>query len=138
MLAWFFNLTLQGPKKGAGTGFSTGDNLTREHSGTGLGLSIVRELCRLLSYLKSPTVVARTLKLMATFEEPAIPEWAELASRNDGYGGTVKKMLLNLPSIQKLHYAYCLRTVPGPWWQDYRAQSVVLLLLTLWLVLAFW
>ena len=30
------------------------------------------------------------------------------------------------------------RTVPGPWWQDYRAQSVVLLLLTLWLVLAFW
>jgi two-component system sensor histidine kinase BarA len=31
-----------------GTGFSTGDNLTREHTGTGLGLSIVRELCRLL------------------------------------------------------------------------------------------
>jgi SSS family solute:Na+ symporter len=30
------------------------------------------------------------------------------------------------------------RTVPGPWWQDYRVQSVVLLLLTLWLVLAFW
>jgi signal transduction histidine kinase len=31
-----------------GSGFSTGDNLTREHTGTGLGLSIVRELCRLL------------------------------------------------------------------------------------------
>jgi len=28
--------------------------------------------------------------------------------------------------------------VPGPWWQDYRAQAVVLLLLTLWLLVAFW
>jgi len=30
------------------------------------------------------------------------------------------------------------RTVPGPWWKDYRAQAAVLLLLTLWLVVAFW
>ena len=30
------------------------------------------------------------------------------------------------------------RTVPGPWWQDYRVQSAGLLLLTLWLVVAFW
>ena len=29
-------------------------------------------------------------------------------------------------------------TVPGPWWKDYRAHAVVLLLLTLWLVVAFW
>jgi SSS family solute:Na+ symporter len=30
------------------------------------------------------------------------------------------------------------RTVPGPWWNDYRVQAAVLLLLTLWLVVAFW
>jgi len=30
-----------------------------------------------------------------------------------------------------------LPTVPGPWWQDYRVHSAVLLLLTLWLVVAF-
>jgi len=30
------------------------------------------------------------------------------------------------------------RTVPGPWWTDYRVQAAVLLLLTLWLVVAFW
>ena len=30
------------------------------------------------------------------------------------------------------------RTVAGPRWKDYRVQSAVLLLLTLWLVLAFW
>jgi SSS family solute:Na+ symporter len=29
-------------------------------------------------------------------------------------------------------------TVTGPWWKDYRTQAVVLLLLTLWLVVAFW
>jgi SSS family solute:Na+ symporter len=31
-----------------------------------------------------------------------------------------------------------LPTVTGPWWKDYRAQAAVLLLLTLWLVVAFW
>jgi SSS family solute:Na+ symporter len=30
------------------------------------------------------------------------------------------------------------RTAPGPWWQDYRVHALVLLLLTLWLVVAFW
>jgi SSS family solute:Na+ symporter len=30
------------------------------------------------------------------------------------------------------------RTEPGPWWQDYRVHASVLLLLTLWLVVAFW
>jgi SSS family solute:Na+ symporter len=30
------------------------------------------------------------------------------------------------------------RTVPGPWWTDYRVHATVLLLLTLWLVVAFW
>jgi SSS family solute:Na+ symporter len=29
------------------------------------------------------------------------------------------------------------RTVPGPWWTDYRVQAAVLLLLTTWLVVAF-
>jgi len=30
------------------------------------------------------------------------------------------------------------RTVPGAWWSDYRVQAAGLLLLTLWLVVAFW
>jgi solute:Na+ symporter, SSS family len=30
------------------------------------------------------------------------------------------------------------RSVSGPWWQDYRVQSVILLLLTAWLVAGFW
>jgi SSS family solute:Na+ symporter len=35
------------------------------------------------------------------------------------------------------HPAIARATVPGPWWQDYRVHAAVLLLLTLWLVLAF-
>ena len=34
--------------------------------------------------------------------------------------------------------AIMARTEPGPWWQDYRVHASVLLLLTLWLVVAFW
>lgn len=30
------------------------------------------------------------------------------------------------------------RTSPGPWWSDYRIHAVLLMLLTLWLVVAFW
>ena len=47
------------------------------------------------------------------------------------------------PTAQQIaHFTYrpeiLARTVPGPWWQDYRVQAVGLLLLTLWLVVAFW
>ncbi|MGB5261643.1 MAG: sodium/glucose cotransporter 2, partial [Gammaproteobacteria bacterium] len=47
------------------------------------------------------------------------------------------------PSPQQVaHFTYSpeimVPTVQGPWWKDYRAQAVVLLLLTLWLVVAFW
>ena len=34
--------------------------------------------------------------------------------------------------------AILARTVPGPWWKDYRVQAAGLLLLTLWLVVGFW
>jgi len=47
------------------------------------------------------------------------------------------------PSAQQVaHFTYrpeiLARTVPGPWWTDYRVQAAGLLLLTLWLVVAFW
>jgi putative heme-binding domain-containing protein len=81
-----------------------------------------RELCRLLAYLNAPGVVARTLNLMdASGPEPA-PDWLELAKRNSGYGGTVEKMIANLPPAQVIHYVYCLRVVPGPWHGDERKR----------------
>lgn len=74
-----------------------------------------RELCRLLSYLQAPRVVARTLDLMDQAKPTAIPDWAELASRNGRYGSSIKKMLENSPPLQNTFYSYCIRVVKGPW-----------------------
>lgn len=74
-----------------------------------------RELCRLLSYMQAPGVVARTLDLMDQAGPSPIPDWAELATRNERYGSNVKKLLAKFPPLQNTFYAYCLRQVKGPW-----------------------
>lgn len=81
-----------------------------------------RELCRLLSYLQAPGVVARTLTLMdSTGPDPA-PNWLALAERNAQYGSAIKGMIANLPNAQVIHYVYCLRVVKGPWHPDERRR----------------
>ncbi len=74
-----------------------------------------RELCRLLSYMQAPGVVARTLDLMDQAKPSPIPDWAELATRNERYGSSVKKLIAKFPPLQNTFYAYCLRQVKGPW-----------------------
>lgn len=74
-----------------------------------------RELCRLLSFHQAPAIVARTLQMMDRAAPSPIPDWAELATRNQNYGGAVKKMLEKFPPLQNTFYAYCLREVKGPW-----------------------
>lgn len=81
-----------------------------------------RELCRVLCYLQAPMVVARTLTLMDNAGPTPTPDWAELAERNDRYGGTVKAMMESLPPELVIHYAYCLRVVKGPWKPDERTR----------------
>lgn len=81
-----------------------------------------RELCRMLSYLQAPGVVARTLSLMDTAPPSPAPNWLELAKRNANYGSTVEKMIANLPPAQVIHYVYCLRVVKGPWRPDERKR----------------
>jgi putative heme-binding domain-containing protein len=80
------------------------------------------ELCRMLCYLKAPGVVGRTLALMDSAGPEPKPDWAELASRNKGYGKTILMLLKNQPPARVIHYAYCLRTVPGPWTPDERTR----------------
>lgn len=81
-----------------------------------------RELCRMLSYLQAPSVVVKTLGMMAVESPTVIPEWADLASRNAKYGKDVLAVLNNMPSTHSLHYAYCLRVVKGPWTKGQRKQ----------------
>ena len=73
------------------------------------------ELCRLLSFLQAPGIVARTLALMDQAAPSPLPNWAELAKRNEGYGSALKRLLEKFPPLQNTFYAYCLREVKGPW-----------------------
>ena len=81
-----------------------------------------RELCRMLSYLQAPGIVARTLTLMDSAGPTPAPDWLELAKRNADYGKTVNEMIANLPPAQVIHYVYCLRVVKGPWHADERKR----------------
>ena len=74
-----------------------------------------RELCRLLSFLQAPKIVARTLTLMDEAAPSPLPNWAELAKRNDRYGSALQRLLEKFPPLQNTFYAYCLREVKGPW-----------------------
>lgn len=83
-----------------------------------------RELCRMLCYIQAPGIVERVLQLMDAAAPEPQPNWAELATRNKNYGGTVQKMLANYPPVQNLFYAYCLRVMPGPWASGQRERHL--------------
>ncbi len=73
------------------------------------------ELVQLLVYLRSPTVIAKTLVLMDNLGPEPIPDWSYLVSRNAGYGGTVGSMLANMPPSRAIHFAFMLRNVKSGW-----------------------
>jgi putative heme-binding domain-containing protein len=80
-----------------------------------------RELCQLLVYLKSPTVVAKTTELLKT---PSVhtpqPGMADVIGRSNQYGPAIKKMLDNAPDQQKVAFVYTLRNVKDGWTMDQR------------------
>jgi len=86
-----------------------------------------RELVTLLVYLKSPTVVAKTIALMRQDgrssteqgDEDGGERMDELLARNRGYGDVIAKMLANRADPQKLHYLFVLRNVRDGWtWEQ--------------------
>jgi putative heme-binding domain-containing protein len=80
------------------------------------------ELVSLLAYLGSPTVVAKTLTLIAALPPTPVPDWSARIARNDRYGKAVAPMLANMPPAQGIRYAYALRTVAHGWTLDQRRR----------------
>lgn len=80
------------------------------------------ELVQLLVYLESPNVVTKTLALMDNLGPEPIPEWGYLVSRNAGYGGTVGKMLADMPPVRAIHFAFMLRNAKTGWTMEQRAK----------------
>lgn len=74
-----------------------------------------RELCRVLVYLDSETVLNKTLFLMksSVVVKEDIPE--DLLAGHDKYGKDIIKMLENQPDAQGLHYALMLKNQKSGW-----------------------
>lgn len=80
------------------------------------------ELVQLLVYLGSPHVVEKTLALMDALGPEEIPDWSEIAQRHTSYGGTVNRLLENMPPIRGIHYAFTLRNATEGWTLDLRRR----------------
>jgi putative heme-binding domain-containing protein len=80
-----------------------------------------RELSTLLVYLKSPTVIAKTIALMKRESKKTnVERMEELLNRNRGYGDTIAKLIANGADLQKLHYLFVLRNLRDGWTMDER------------------
>ncbi|MFY7876904.1 MAG: c-type cytochrome, partial [Pirellula sp.] len=80
------------------------------------------ELVQLLTFLRSPTVVAKTLALMDNLGPEPIPDWGDLVRRNAGYGGTVESMMADMPPVRAIHFAFVLRNVKTGWTMEHRQK----------------
>lgn len=72
------------------------------------------ELCRLLSYLGAPSVVAKTIALMQATATKALAYDKAMLARHQ-YGDAILKAMANTPNSQNIHYAYSLRRVQSGW-----------------------
>jgi putative heme-binding domain-containing protein len=78
------------------------------------------ELVQLLVYLRSPTVVSKTIKLMGQLGPEPIPDWGDIVARNARYGGTVGKMMADMPPVRAIHFAFVLRNAKVGWTMEDR------------------
>ncbi|HEX4144769.1 MAG TPA: c-type cytochrome [Pirellulales bacterium] len=79
-----------------------------------------RELCDMLVFLKSPTVLAKTIALIKqpTASAPAAPpdaNLAELAARNPNFGKAFAANAETRPDTQALSYIFSLRNLREGW-----------------------
>lgn len=78
------------------------------------------ELCRILSYLDAPSVVAKTTRLMKSTQTATVAYDKKMLERSEEYGQEILKMMSNTPNSQNIHYTYCLRQVQNGWSLDDR------------------
>ena len=81
-----------------------------------------RELCQVLVYLQSPTVVARTIDLLQQEPQRADINMTDLLARNAGYGKAINEMIANQPDRNQIWYAFCLRVAKNGWTTELRAD----------------
>lgn len=80
------------------------------------------ELVRLLVYLNDSRVIEPALALIAEDRPQEAPDWGELIARNEGYGGTIRRMLENHPPSRAINFAFMLRNLRFGWSLDERRE----------------
>ena len=80
-----------------------------------------RELLQLLVVLDSPTIVAKTVPLLATTADAGTAVGTdELLARNDGYANAARAMAASRPNRQAIAYAAALRAATVGWTPELR------------------
>jgi putative heme-binding domain-containing protein len=80
-----------------------------------------RELCQVLIYLRSPTIVGKTVALLQAESKPTVTEdMQDLLARNRGYGGAIAASIASAPDQQQIAYAFSLRNAVEGWTIDSR------------------
>ena len=80
-----------------------------------------RELVALLSYLGSPSIVAKTVPMLGTAKDADITVASEeVLARNDGYARAVAGMHDSRPNRQAISYVYSLREAKAGWTPELR------------------
>ncbi|MDF1714345.1 MAG: c-type cytochrome [Akkermansiaceae bacterium] len=85
------------------------------------------ELIRVLTYLQSPEVVAKTIALIKNRPETIVPDWAAIAARNPSYGASIKGFLDNPPPSREVYYVLMLSNVQNGWTLEQRKACIELL-----------
>lgn len=77
---------------------------------------INRELCTLLVYLESPSVIEKTLALLAQTSDQSKHDWnTDLLSRNSGYARAFLVTANSSPQREQIHLAKELRNLKSHW-----------------------
>ena len=81
-----------------------------------------REMVQLLVRVRAPSVVEKTLTMMAGFGAEQAADWSHLVARSARYGGAVGRMISDMPPSRVIHYAFVLRNVKEGWTLDQRRR----------------
>ena len=93
----------------------------------GKSADVNTELIRVLSFLQSHSVVSKAVELIANRSEPEVPDWAEIVTRNAGYGRRVQDFLDKVPPSREVYYAMMIAEVHPRWTVEARRACIELL-----------
>jgi putative heme-binding domain-containing protein len=79
-----------------------------------------RELSILMVFTNSPSAAKKIVPLLSLNRVAEKSSFADVASRNKQFGGSIEAMTANAPDLQQYHFAFVLRNLKQGWSQEDR------------------